>query len=437
MAVSLPSIVTFDEPQQPEVQHMGPVSPARGRYRMHGQPQPLERALSMLAKKIAAMHNLPEEEKKKVSLGDCTRYVDAPELDEWLQDKLDCALDPDQLAALVSEFGDRKHKSHGVRLDALLMELFTLGSAENIQQQEAAAAKEKESKSRRLRGKLKMSVAISKGSENTRAAKASMRSAKADTIRKNALSKIDEAAKRLSVRRNANEDPLAAFKGEVMPPETFATHLRTSLQVSLTPDEAISCLEVFDHDGDGAIDAAEFVSIFFKMIDGHRSKKIENTRQARQRREEELNKRDFKINHEDSSSRPPIHQVAWSQKHLRKASAKLAAAAAEFGKQRTISKETCNMQLFSDSTIPGREFIGLLHSMLGVKLRDAEAAAFIACLSYEGVGPMPSGKMNRFTGLAVNPGPEVVDGEKFLLCWGQLKREHGKHFTNAGDGQWR
>ena len=250
MAVSLPSIVTFDEPQQPEVQHMGPVSPARGRYRMHGQPQPLERALSMLAKKIAAMHNLPEEEKKKVSLGDCTRYVDAPELDEWLQDKLDCALDPDQLAALVSEFGDRKHKSHGVRLDALLMELFTLGSAENIQQQEAAAAKEKESKSRRLRGKLKMSVAISKGSENTRAAKALMRSAKADTIRKNALSKIDEAAKRLSVRRNANEDPLAAFKGEVMPPETFATHLRTSLQVSLTPDEAISCLEVFDHDGE-------------------------------------------------------------------------------------------------------------------------------------------------------------------------------------------
>lgn len=95
------------------------------------------------------------------------------------------------------------------------------------------------------------------------------------------------------------------------------------------------------------------------------------------------------------------------------------------------------MQLFSDSTIPGREFIGLLHSMLGVKLRDAEAAAFIACLSYEGVGPMPSGKMNRFTGLALNPGPEVVDGEKFLLCWAQLKREHGRHLANAGDDQWR
>ena len=80
------------------------------------------------------------------------------------------------------------------------------------------------------------------------------------------------------------------------------------------------------------------------------------------------------------------------------------------------------MQLFADSQIPPREFITMLHVMLGVKLRDAEAAAFIACLSFEGEGPPPSGKMNRFTGLALKSGPEVVDGEKFLLCWGQLKR---------------
>ena len=91
------------------------------------------------------------------------------------------------------------------------------------------------------------------------------------------------------------------------------------------------------------------------------------------------------------------------------------------------------MQLFSDSQIPAREFSNMLQHMLGVKLRDAEAAAFVACLSFEGTGPLPSGKMNRFTGLAVNPGPEVVDGEKFLLCWSQMQRGA----KGRGEGEWR
>ena len=94
------------------------------------------------------------------------------------------------------------------------------------------------------------------------------------------------------------------------------------------------------------------------------------------------------------------------------------------------------MQLFADSQIPPREFISMLYSMLGVKLRDAEAAAFIACLSFEGTGPAPSGKMNRFTGLALKPGPSAVDGEKFLLCWSQLKREQEKHVAEYEE-QWR
>lgn len=45
-------------------------------------------------------------------------------------------------------------------------------------------------------------------------------------------------------------------------------------------------MEVFDHDGDGFVDGAEFVSLFMRMVDAERRSQLQALKQAREKREQ-------------------------------------------------------------------------------------------------------------------------------------------------------
>merc|ERR1711998_524947 len=138
------------------------------------------------------------------------------------------------------------------------------------------------------------------------------------------------------------------------------------------------------------------------MVDTHRTSKVQSLREARERRGEAIRRQEQSFAAHAVAAVPkriPISQVVWKPHHLRRASAKMATAAARYGLQRsmmggTASSSSDNLDRFANPEIPAREFIALADAILGVKLRDAEAAAFIACLSYEAgdAGGKPTGE---------------------------------------------
>ena len=98
-----------------------------------------------------------------------------------------------------------------------------------------------------------------------------------------------------------------------------------------------------------------------------------------------------------------------------------------------VAAASSNLDRFANPEIPAREFIALADTILSVKLRDAEAAAFIACLGYEaGNGHKPTGVINRRRGKV---GPSVVDGDKFLVLFHKLGRAQRQY--SSVDSEWR
>ena len=151
------------------------------------------------------------------------------------------------------------------------------------------------------------------------------------TRRKAALAKLEAAAKGYTVRRNASSI-IDSFKEEALCATAFARQLRLILDVQLTPLESEAILEVFDHDGDGYVDGPEFVSLFLRMVDTHRTANVQRLKELHKRRGESMKRHEQSfVAHGKASAatRPPITHVPWKAHHLRRASAKVAAAAAK------------------------------------------------------------------------------------------------------------
>ena len=150
------------------------------------------------------------------------------------------------------------------------------------------------------------------------------------TRREKALAKLEASAKEHTVRRNASSI-INSFKEEALCAIAFARQLRLILDVQLTPLESEALLEVFDHDGDGYVDGPEFVSLFLRMVDTHRTANVQRLKELRKRRGESMKRHEESfIAHGEATgaTRPPISRVPWKAHHLRRASAKVAAAAA-------------------------------------------------------------------------------------------------------------
>jgi len=80
-----------------------------------------------------------------------------------------------------------------------------------------------------------------------------------DEARRSALDKISAAAKQYHFRRKTSHDSLTAMKGPPMAPHEFSQRLRNAFAISVTKTEVQVLVDLFDNDGDGKIDTAEFV----------------------------------------------------------------------------------------------------------------------------------------------------------------------------------
>lgn len=82
--------------------------------------------------------------------------------------------------------------------------------------------------------------------------------------RESAISKMTKAAHRYD-KNHSGSMSLDGFLGRSMEPGIFSRLLKTVLNVSLTGKELGAIVSIYDNDGDGQIDSAEFLSNFFFM----------------------------------------------------------------------------------------------------------------------------------------------------------------------------
>lgn len=82
--------------------------------------------------------------------------------------------------------------------------------------------------------------------------------------RQSAISKMKHAANKYD-KNHSGSMSLDAFLGRSMEPGIFSRLLKTVLHVTLTGKELGAIVSIYDNDGDGQIDSAEFLSHFFGM----------------------------------------------------------------------------------------------------------------------------------------------------------------------------
>ncbi|GMH66716.1 hypothetical protein TL16_g10998 [Triparma laevis f. inornata] len=76
---------------------------------------------------------------------------------------------------------------------------------------------------------------------------------------------------------------LQAFQGSVMQPHVFKEMLKRTFELKLSPGELGAVISIFDRDGDGEVDGAEFLNQFFKIKHQERDRRA-NERREKQRR---------------------------------------------------------------------------------------------------------------------------------------------------------
>ncbi|GMH77158.1 hypothetical protein TrRE_jg4467 [Triparma retinervis] len=117
-------------------------------------------------------------------------------------------------------------------------------------------------------------------------------------IQQNNEKKVDRsftpAHKELALKKIAacaidfNVDPISslalqAFQGSVMQPHVFKEMLKRTFELKLSPGELGAVISIFDQDGDGEVDGAEFLNQFFRIKHQERDRRAESRRE-RQRR---------------------------------------------------------------------------------------------------------------------------------------------------------
>jgi Ca2+-binding EF-hand superfamily protein len=101
-----------------------------------------------------------------------------------------------------------------------------------------------------------------------------------DAHKELALGKIAECAVNFEIDE-INRLALQAFQGSSMEPHVFKEQLRKTFHLNVSPGELGAIIDIFDKDGDGTVDGAEFLNQFFKI------KHSERDRRTRERKEKE------------------------------------------------------------------------------------------------------------------------------------------------------
>jgi Ca2+-binding EF-hand superfamily protein len=112
-----------------------------------------------------------------------------------------------------------------------------------------------------------------------------------DKVKFAAIAKMTEAAKKYDKNHPASV-ALDGFEGASLGPAMFREMLKRTFNLKLTPPELGALIAVFDKDGDGNIDTAEFLLTFFKHGFAAREQEVQEQRerQARMNVEFEQNK---------------------------------------------------------------------------------------------------------------------------------------------------
>ena len=212
-----------------------------------------------------------------------------------------------------------------------------------------------------------------------------------------------------------------------MDPETFGHNLKISFHLNLHPVELQHLVQIFDVDGDGKVDGAEFVSLFLRLVDEERKKQVRAKAEAKERREEVLQGVDFKPKAKETD----LSKVKWTQRDLRKGAAKLGEAAAMSMHNRLTNGAELEKAFYCRNIEPGR-FVSMVYSILGVKLRAAEAAAIITTLAKG--GPDKDPKESAIAKPKIEDDSDAasgVDGRKFLRLWAALAREEQSYYEKG------
>ena len=355
--------------------------------------------------------------KKDIFLGDCCRDVDSLALSKWLVDKLNCHLRPFQLDALIEVFG---HQVEGIaRLDQLLLGVLAAGTpvrevaAFDTEESKIAAKPRRETdQNQSIQQKDNSGRLIVSNDEDEQ-----LTIEERDAFRRSALKKLALAARNYWFRKG-NIDRM---RGGAMDAETFGHNLKTNFHLNLHPAELKHLIQIFDVDGDGKVDCAEFISLFLRLVDEERKEQFRAKKAANQRRAEILQGADFK----QTAKKRDIKRVKWAQSDLRRAAAKLAETAV----MSTCGRGIKEMEAFYCKEIEDWQFVSMVHTILGVKLNNPEAAAIIMTLAK--CGSERSGKDAsplKFTGIKTGV---YVDGRKFMRLWTALAREERKYYASG------
>ena len=100
-----------------------------------------------------------------------------------------------------------------------------------------------------------------------------------------ALQKIAKCAVDFNVDP-INSLALQSFQGSVMEPHVFKEMLRRTFNLKMSPGELGAIISIFDKDGDGEIDGAEFLNQFFKIKHQERDRRAEARREEQRKAEE-------------------------------------------------------------------------------------------------------------------------------------------------------
>ncbi|CAM9394207.1 unnamed protein product, partial [Chrysoparadoxa australica] len=103
--------------------------------------------------------------------------------------------------------------------------------------------------------------------------------------RVSAMEKLHKAAALFSSRGSSTAVPeIAAVKHALLLPKPFHEFLARTFKIKLSELEMTAMFEVFDADGNGIIDGAEFLAIFFKLTQEVRMQRLQAVRLAAHRR---------------------------------------------------------------------------------------------------------------------------------------------------------
>ena len=189
---------------------------------------------------------------------------------------------------------------------------------------------------------------------------------------------------------------LTGFQRGPMPPAVFNEQLKRAFGCVLTPAELKAVFEIFDNDGNGTIDGAEFLVNFFKMGFTERQaqlkwRKARNTRILIRESKQATLKKQKKDEFADS-------QVDWnySEKDRRRGMKKLEHAALSYMRNGTRMTGLAGLKGFQGAELLPMTFREQLKQAFGVCLTKKELGAMIHEIDLDKSGTIDGAEFLKF-----------------------------------------